>query len=376
MRKQNTAELIIASSENDSNMLYATRFFAPDPFIFLKIPPKKFAVMNDLELDRAKSRIKTCEVVSFSELAAKYGRGGTQPFSSADAAAVLLKKYRVNTVEVPVNFPIQYADALRKKGFRITPRPNPFFKQRAIKKRGEIAEITQTLRATEEALSRAISVIKNSDILGGRLYHEGSLLTADIIKRTIHVALIEQDCLPDHTIVAPGVQGSEPHNEGSGPLFADSPIVIDVFPRSMTSHYYADITRTVVRGKASPKLRKMYAAVQGAQEIAFRMIRAGVDGKKVHAAVTKYFEKQGFKTGIRKGRLQGFTHSTGHGLGLDVHESTRISPRSEILKAGNVVTVEPGLYYPDIGGVRLEDLVVVTQNGCRNLTKLGKCLEL
>lgn len=376
MKKQNTAELIIASSESDSNMFYATRFFAPDPFIFLKIPPKKFTVMNDLELDRAKSQIKTCTVVSFSELAEKYGKNGGGFSSLPDAAAVLLKKHRIHTIEVPVNFPVQYADALRKKGFQIIPRPNPFFKQRAVKKKGEISEITQTLRATEEALSRAICVIKNSEIRGNLLYRQGSLLTAEMIKKIIHVALIEKNCLPAHTIVAPGAQSSEPHNEGSGPLLANSPIVIDVFPRSMVSHYYADITRTVIRGKASLRLKKMYGAVRNAQEIAFRLIRDGVDGKKIHVAITRYFEKQGFKTGIKKGRLQGFIHSTGHGLGLDVHESTRISSRSEILKTGNVVTIEPGLYYPDIGGVRLEDLVVVTRNGCRNLTKLEKHLEL
>jgi len=151
---------------------------------------------------------------------------------------------------------------------------------------------------------------------------------------------------------------------------------MDIFPRDSKSRYFADFTRTVVRGKASKKLRAMYKAVDEGQKIGFKMIRAGVDGGKVHAAIHSRFKELGFHTGIKNGRMQGFFHGTGHGLGLDIHEAPRVSPGRNILKTGHVVTVEPGLYYEGIGGVRLEDVVVVTKTGCRNLTKFPKYLEV
>ena len=151
---------------------------------------------------------------------------------------------------------------------------------------------------------------------------------------------------------------------------------MDIFPQSMETRYFADLTRTVVRGKASLKLKKMFAAVREGQEIAYRSIRHGADGGKIHEAIRGRFEKLGFPTGQMNGRMQGFFHGTGHGVGLEIHEPPRIGPGKDILKAGQVVTVEPGLYYEDAGGVRLEDMVVVTRKGCRLLNRLPKVLEL
>ena len=187
---------------------------------------------------------------------------------------------------------------------------------------------------------------------------------------------MERDCVAQHTIVAPGVQAVDPHNEGSGPLRANEPIVIDVFPQHASSRYFADLTRTVVKGRASDKVRRMFEAVKAGQEIACRMIKDGVDGSTVHKAILESFDTQGFKTGEQDGRMQGFFHGTGHGVGLEIHEPPRISPRPDTLKAGMVVTVEPGLYYLDAGGMRIEDMVVVTPDGCRILTQAPKVLEV
>ena len=151
---------------------------------------------------------------------------------------------------------------------------------------------------------------------------------------------------------------------------------MDVFPQHAKSRYFADITRTVVKGKASEKVKRMFTAVKEGQEIACRMIKDGVDGSAVHNAILASFEQQGFKTGEQDGRMQGFFHGTGHGLGLEIHEAPRVSPRPDILKAGMVVTVEPGLYYLDAGGMRIEDVVVVTKDGCNILTEAPKILEV
>jgi Xaa-Pro aminopeptidase len=151
---------------------------------------------------------------------------------------------------------------------------------------------------------------------------------------------------------------------------------MDVFPQHATTRYFADITRTVVRGKATDKVQRMFTAVKEGQEIAYRMIKDGVNGSAIHQAILDSFEQQGFLTGEQGGRMQGFFHGTGHGVGLEIHEPPRISPRADILKAGMVVTVEPGLYYTDAGGMRIEDMVIVTKDGCRLLTEAPKILEV
>src|SRR3990167_1133344 len=197
-----------------------------------------------------------------------------------------------------------------------------------------------------------------------------------MIKQVINVSLMESNCIAAYTIVSCGKQCVDPHNQGSGPLLAHESIIMDVFPHSSESRYFADMTRTVVRGKASQKLKKMYRAVEAGQEIAFQRIKDGADGMKIHDAICRYFEQLGFKTGELDGRMQGFFHGTGHGVGLDIHEPPRISRGRDILRAGEVVTVEPGLYYLDAGGVRIEDMVLVTKTGCTKLTKFPKILEI
>jgi Xaa-Pro aminopeptidase len=225
-------------------------------------------------------------------------------------------------------------------------------------------------------MATAIATIKKSSIRNRKLYLSGKILTSEKVRKLIHLKLTELGCIPTRTIVACGKQSASPHNEGSGPLYAHRPIVIDIFPKNAASCYFADLTRTVVRGRATPKLKRMYAAVREAQHIAFRMIRHGAEASEIHAAIGRRFSELGFTTGTRNGRTEGFFHGTGHGLGLEIHELPKISLGRQKLAAGNVVTVEPGLYYQDTGGIRLEDDIVVTQKGCRKLSHLPQCLEI
>ena len=182
--------------------------------------------------------------------------------------------------------------------------------------------------------------------------------------------------MPSHTICAPGDQAVDPHEEGHGPLRAHTPVVMDIFPRSETTGYFGDLTRTVVRGRASARLHEVYAIVHQANRIGHARIRPGIDGLRIHEEIQALFDRQGYRTGLRAGRMQGFFHGTGHGLGLQIHEPPSISKRSSILRAGHVVTVEPGLYYLGLGGVRIEDVAVVTKTGSRNLTRVPKVLEI
>ena len=225
-------------------------------------------------------------------------------------------------------------------------------------------------------MDAAITLIRNAEIRGDALYHNGEPLTSETVKREIKFLLLERDCTAGHTIVAGGDQACDPHNEGSGPLHAHQSIIIDIFPRSNITGYFADLTRTVVKGDPSADLQNIYDAVLAAQNLAFDSIRADADSQAIHRALQELFENRNYETGNTDGRMQGFFHGTGHGLGLEIHEPPRIGKTPGTLRAGHIVTVEPGLYYPGRGAVRIEDLAVVTQDGCDNLTTYPKFLTL
>ena len=372
----NSDLLLIASSEKDADLYYATRFIAPDPFVFVQIRGRRYILVSDLELDRAKKEACVHGVFSTSLLAAEYKEKHGKACSFPELILWFLKIHHVKSVLVPGNFPVQYYVPLKRGGLEIRYKTGLFFEERLIKTPAEIAAITQALRATEKAACEAIQTLKRSKIRGRKLYFQGELLTSEVLKKIIHRVLLEEGCSGEHTIVSCGQHSIDPHDQGSGPLYAHQPIIMDIFPRSQETLYYADFTRTVVRGKASPELKKIYAAVKQGQDIGFKMIRHGMASKKVHEAIQGRFAQLGFATGVKDGRMQGFFHSTGHGLGLDIHEPPRVSVGNDVLKAGQVVTVEPGLYYKGPGGVRLEDVVVVTKHGCRNLTKFPRKIEI
>ncbi len=376
--KKNEKEniLIISASEQDANLYYATRFLAPDPFVFFSIAGKKHLLMSDLEVDRARHQADVHQVHSISDLVASFEKKHGRRPGYVELIADFARSRKVRRFFVPSDFPLAYADLLRKKGLRLDVRPDPFFEKRTVKTPKEVQAIARAIRHVETAVGLAIQALRRSVIRRGRLYYEGSLFTSERLRQIINMKLMELNCVGAHAIVACGKHAVDPHDEGSGPLYAHQSIIMDIFPRDLSSRYFADFTRTVVRGKASDKLKRMYAAVHEGQEIAFRMLRHGIDGSKVHAAIVKRFEALGFPTGIQNRRMQGFFHGTGHGLGLDIHEPPSVSIRKNILKTGQVVTVEPGLYYEDAGGVRLEDVVVITRTGCRNLTRFPKFLEI
>ena len=370
------AALLIANSEVNSDLYYATKFLAPDPFIFIQMDGHKTIVMSDLELDRAKEQARVNEVLSYSQYEEKLKGAGVKEPTTVDIVDTILKERSVKKLLVPADFGLRHADGLRSKGYTFTTKRDPFFEERTIKTEEEIEAIRQTQRATEAAVEQAIEVLREAKIKKGELHWKEGVLRSEDLKKVIHLKLMELDCVAQHTIVAGGQQGCDPHNEGSGPLQPDETIVMDVFPRSSTTRYYADMSRTVVKGRASDAIKRLYDTVLEAQEEAIGMIRDGVSGQEVHQLVMHRFESRGYKTGVKDGRMQGFFHGTGHGVGLDIHEPPRIGKAGWILKAGEVVTVEPGLYYPDIGAVRIEDMVVVTGTGCMNLTRFPKFLEV
>jgi Xaa-Pro aminopeptidase len=375
------AILIVAGSETDSNLYYATRFLAPDPFIFFWLiesgaPGKKVLLMSDLEIDRAKSESSADRVLSYSEYETRAQKRGIEKPGLADVLSEALSEFGAQRLLVPGTFPLEQGDKLREKGYRLRTKREPFFEERAVKSSEEVKAIGETQRATEEAVEAAMEILRRAEIRGDRIYHEGEPLTSEAIKQVINLKLMERGCVAQHTIVACGDDACDPHNQGSGPLKPHQPIIFDVFPRSGRSRYFADMSRTVVKGRASERQKALYRAVLDGQEIGFEKIRDGASGREIHLAICGMFEERGFKTGLINGRMQGFFHGTGHGLGLDIHEPPRIAKSDWILKKGEVVTVEPGLYYPGVGAVRVEDMVRVEEKACVNLTRFSKVLEI
>ncbi len=371
------ARLIVAASEIDSNILYATSFFAPDPFIFFQHRGRKYLVMSDLELDRAKKQAKVHAVLSLSGYQRRLRNGGKANVTIVDVLGLIFKDRGVGSLLVPSNFPILLADRLRFSGFDVVVQKDPFFDDREIKTNGEVRKIRDSIRIAEVGLDAGIDALRRSRIgKDGYLYLYGRRLTSEAIKTVVNTAIMAEGWVPSHTIVASGNQCCDPHNEGYGPIKAHTSIVFDIFPRSQETGYFGDLSRTLVRGRASERLKEAYETVRQGQEIGFRLIRDGVNGHEVHRKILDLFQQQGFPTGKLNGRMQGFFHGTGHGLGLDIHEIPRIGGVESTLRTGHVVTVEPGLYYMGMGGVRLEDVVLVTPRGNRNLTHAAKFLEV
>ncbi|PYJ38693.1 MAG: aminopeptidase P family protein [Verrucomicrobia bacterium] len=374
-RKDKAALLIVAASETDPDMLYATKFFAPDPFIFLQKNGKRTLVLSDLEIDRGRKQAKADEFVMFSQLEREVQGKSKKAPPYEKVLAHFLRKRGIRSAIVPSNFALGYAQELMANKIRVRATNGLFWPEREAKSEKEIEMIGRALRITETGLKRAIEVLKASKPgAGKRLRWSGKTLTSEMLRAEIDSTILRAGGIPTGTIVAGGDQACDPHERGFGPLYANSLIVLDVFPRDAKTGYFGDMTRTVLRGRASDAQRKLWETVKAGQTLALKKIKAGVDGMAIHKAIQKFFAERGFPTEVRKGRRVGFFHGTGHGLGLDIHEHPRL--QKVTLKARQVLTVEPGLYYPGLGGARQEDVVIVTKTGCKILSRFPKRLEI
>jgi len=370
--------LIVSDSDRDADMLYATGFFAPDPFIYGCFKGSEVILISDLEFDRATRTAQHCEAIPFSKAfqSPRLRRKGMEGL--AGLAWWLLKEYRVSSVKVPFEFPHGLASALVDEGIRVKPSSGSIFPEREFKTPAEVRKISKALRMTEEGIRAGIALLKKTrPDSKGRLMLGKTMLTSERLRSEIDGTINDLGGKASHTIVACGNHAVEAHEVGHGPLKANQTIILDVFPRDMTTGYFGDITRTVVRGRASDRVHELYQAVHDAREAAIDAVAPGVRCKAVDGVARDLFLSRGFQTGRMGGRMQGFYHGTGHGVGLQIHEAPRVSPKGTgCLREGQVLTIEPGLYYHRIGGVRLEDVVVVTAKGARNLTRIESVLEV
>ena len=373
--KNGVVRLIVAASDVDADMLYATRFFAGDPFIFLEQNGKRTLVLSDLEIDRGRRQAQADEIVPYSEFEREVQGKNKKAPAFDSVLAHFLQKRGVRAALVPANFQLGFARTLAAKKIRLDVADGLFWPEREAKTEDELRLMRRALSITETGLARAVEVLAACKARRDKkLDWFGRVLTAEIRRAEIDSAILRVGGLPANTIVAGGDQACDPHERGSGPLKANSLIILDVFPRDAKSGYFGDLTRTVVRGRASEEQRRLWETVRAGQALALKKMKPGADGLVVHNEVKQLFTKKGYPTEVRDGRQVGFFHGTGHGLGLEIHEFPRF--QKTIFKPGQVITVEPGLYSPGLGGVRIEDVAVVTQTGARVLSRFEKRLEI
>lgn len=377
MPRRNPSRLIYAASEKNADQLHATGFRAPDAFAFVQAPDGRTAILlSDLEIDRGRREARVDAVESLTELqAALKGRGKKEPAVAAVIAAFVRKHGAARPI-VPADFPAGLAFGLADHGVRVRPVEGLFWPDREIKTDAEVRALGAASRVTEIGIARAFEVLRAAEIRRDRkLTWGGGVLTAERLRAEIEAAILFAGGVPDGTsIVAGGEQACDPHERGHGPLRAHELIILDVFPHMPRTGFYGDLTRTVVRGAASEAQWHIWETCLEGQRRALKALRPEVEGRKVFEDVRGFFAAEGYPTEQRDGRWTGFFHGLGHGLGLDLHEEPRLGKTT--LRPGQVFTVEPGIYVPGLGGVRHEDVVLITESGHRVLSRLPKPFEL
>jgi len=373
-----TGRLIYAASEECANLWYITGFCAPDPFLWIQYEKFNAIFVNSMEFGRAqKQASKDVQVIDSSRIKEFFNLDKEPPRTISGMIKTIAEALDCKKWRVPADFPLYLANKLAARSISVIPEEN-FFPQRACKDDTEIQKITRGVRLAEAGMNRAFTVLRETTSQpDNTLLWNNTTLTADILRGEIDAEIARLGGVAFGTIVAPGKQSSDPHQAGYGPIYANQPIVMDIFPRVVQTGYFGDLTRTVVRGTASPEVRKAFAAVQQAQKATIDMLKAGITGQAAHQAAADTFTNLGYKTGIENGVHCGFIHTTGHSVGLEIHETPGLSPRNDHpLQVGNAVTIEPGLYYPDWGGIRIEDLAIITEDGCNDLTQIPIFLEI
>jgi Xaa-Pro aminopeptidase len=370
---------LLDADSDEPNQLYLSGFDAPDPFLTLYDGEVHLLFKRSLEYGRATREAEAATVERFVDY--EYD-SLVEPHGHREATdrvrAAFLRAYDVERVAVPPRFPTATADALREQGIDVViDHDDAIETVRATKTETEIEHVRTAQRANEQAMAAAEELIRGASVDDeDRLIHDGEVLTSERVKEEIEVTLLREGCALDETIVACGADAADPHDRGSGPLLADEPIIVDIFPQDKATKYHADMTRTFLVGEADETLREWFEVTDQARQAAIDAVQPGVTGEAVHEVVCDIYEDAGFTTLRSDERAEtGFIHSTGHGVGLAVHEQPSIGPHGGELEPGHVITIEPGLYDPAVGGVRIEDFLVVTENGAENLTEYPVSLD-
>ncbi|MSR29043.1 MAG: aminopeptidase P family protein [Phycisphaerales bacterium] len=369
------------------SLYHRVRFSVGDPAALVTVEglhgsttPKRILILRDIEVDRARQAARADHFFSPSDFPPAGGLSGDRETATAQAVAECVKRSGATSVELDRSTPAIYWHVLAAAGLKVSCDLEAGVSDRRTKDPTEVASLRQCQADTEAVVRMACELVASASTTAeGVLVRDGKPLTSQRLREAIDVFLLRRGYQNPESIIAGGAQGSDCHHLGQGELRTCEPIIIDIFPRSKRTLYHGDCTRTVVHGAINSELARMHGAVVEAKRAAIAVIAPGVTGAAVHAEAVRVLRDAGFGVGMPRSDetwVQArMTHGTGHGVGLEVHEPPLLAEKGPQLVIGDILTVEPGLYQPGLGGIRVEDMVVVTEAGCENFSTLPEGLD-
>ncbi len=363
--------LIYADSMRSPELRHEVPVAVPDPFLYVERDGRRIAVVSALEIERISAAgIETIPPEHFGvdELLAS---GLPEHEAELEISLRAVRELGLTRAAVPASFPLELADHLRANGVELRVDRELFEDRRRRKNEIELAGLRRAQRAVEAALDVSRAMLRGADV-NGTLVLDGEPLTCERIKLEIERVFSEHGVAADHYTVSHGAQTAIGHEGGSGAILPDEPIVFDLFPRDRETGVYTDMTRTYVVGTPSDEVREYHRLAKEALDLVVAAAKPGTNGRALMQMTCDLFATHGYPTPLTKRPEQvldsGFFHGLGHGVGLEVHERPWMSRAGDDLVAGDVIAIEPGLYRAGYGGVRLEDIAIVTDDGLELVT--------
>lgn len=365
----------------NNTLLWRIRFMVGDPVVLLEIPDSggvnSVLLLRDIEMQRARKSARVDEVGCPADFTPDGGLSGDRETATAQAAAECLRRAGVSEVLADRSLPLIFAEFLSRAGIAVQCDTELWVTERRQKADEEIEHLREAQRVTEKAMQFACRMVGTAEARsGGVLYRDNEPLTSERVRAAVDHFLMDEGFTNPTTIIAGGPTGADCHDVGSGELLTGLPVIVDIFPRSRSTLYWGDCTRTVVHGDIPDEIKAMHRTVRKSKAAGEQAVAPGVTGEEVHRATIAVIEADGFNTGLPgeedPDSYCAMTHGSGHGIGLDVHEPPLLDMKGPELLVGDALTIEPGLYRRDMGGVRVEDMVVVTKDGCINLNNLSE----
>ncbi|MFK7884941.1 MAG: M24 family metallopeptidase [Phycisphaerales bacterium] len=381
MNDQDTAIVMAGIPQSNLALFHKVRFMVGDPTGYAELTnndgtPQRVFMCRDIETARAREHALCDVVFAPTDFTPAGGLSGDRETATAQAFAEMLVQHGVRTARVDRSLSYSFAHHLIERGISLSYDPELGVKTRRSKDSQEIKHLRQAQSLTEDVMRIACETVARAEVdSDGILHHEGDVLTSERIRTMIDIYCLNHGASNAHgSIVACGPVGADCHHRGEGPIQTGQPVIIDIFPMINATHYNGDCTRTVVHGDISPAVASMHRAVIEAKQAAETATKPGATGDSIHRAAIDAIKRHGYSTGLPAAdadpTFTSMVHGTGHGIGLDVHEPPLLDVNGPEIVIGDALTIEPGLYCAAVGGLRVEDMVIVTPDGCENLNQL------
>jgi len=369
-------------ASHNASLFHRIRFAPPDASVIIDFADgTSLYIVRDIEMERARTAVRADRVACAADFTPPSGLSGDRETALAQATAQCLRLHGQQKVAVDRFLPYLYAHFIQQAGIAVEYSSELGVLERRTKTGDEIEHLRRAQLVTGQAMSHACRTVANAQAdAQGILHVDGSVLTSERLRSMITAFLVERNFSNPHdSIVATAPHAADCHHFGTGPLRIGAPVIIDIFPVDNTTRYCGDMTRTVVCGEPADEVRRMHAAVRAAKQAGCEALRPGTTGEAVHRATTGVIEAHGYQ--LLRGALPAadgaacMTHGTGHGIGLEVHEPILLDTGGGEILEGEVFTVEPALYSTTHGAVRVEDMVLVTEDGHQVLAPIHEGLD-